>query len=315
MKEYLIKRLLLTIPVLFGVSILVFSVLHLAPGDPALMMLGPEANQESIDQLRMQLGLDRPLPVQFGTWLAKMVQGDFGRSIVLGRAVFPEIINRFKATAILTTASLLIAFILGVSAGIISATRQYSIFDSLSMLVALAGVSMPLFFTGIVAILIFSMELRLFPSAGMYSPAGGDFYDLLHHLVLPSLTLGTVSAAILARMTRSAMLETIRQDYIRTARSKGLSDRVVIYVHALRNAAITIVTVLGMQVGYLLGGAVITEAVFSWPGIGLMMVRAIQARDYPLVQGGVFFVATVFVFVNVIVDIAYAYLDPRIRYK
>ena len=315
MRQYILKRLLHTIPVLFGVSILVFGMLHLAPGDPAQVLLGPEANAASIAKVRQDLGLDEPLPVQYATWVSKMARGDFGRSIVLGREVFPEIWTRFKATAILTITSLIIAVLLGVSAGIISAVRQYSLFDSVAMLVALAGVSMPLFFTGIVSILIFAMELRWLPSAGMYAPAGGDLLDLLRHLVLPALTLGTVSAAILARMTRSAMLEIIRQDYIRTARAKGLNERAVIYVHALRNASITIVTVLGMQVGYLLGGSVITEAVFSWPGIGQMMVRAIQARDYPMVQGGVFFVAAVFVFVNLFVDVLYAYLDPRIRYR
>ena len=315
MKEYVIKRLLLTIPVLLGVSILVFSVIHMAPGDPAAIMLGPLATKESIDKLHQELGLDRPLVVQYFAWMSKVVQLDFGRSVVLGREVFPEIWLRFKATMILTVASLSIAVLIGVTAGITSAVRQYSVFDAVSMLGALAGVSMPVFFTGIVLIIIFSMKLNLFPTAGMYSPAGGNTLDLLHHLILPAITLGTASAAVLARMTRSAMLETIRQDYIRTARSKGLAERTVIYVHALRNAAITIITVLGMQVGYQLGGAILTETVFSWPGIGMMMVRAIQVRDYPMVQGGVLFVAAVFVFVNILVDIAYAYLDPRIRYR
>lgn len=315
MKEYIIKRLLLTIPVLLGVSILVFSVIHLAPGDPAVIMLGPLATKDSIAKLHQELGLDRPLIVQYLTWMSKVVRLDFGRSVVLGREVFPEIWLRFKATMILTIASLSLAVLIGVIAGITSAVRQYSVFDAASMLAALAGVSMPVFFTGIVLIILFSMKLNLFPTAGMYSPAGGDVLDLLHHLVLPACTLGTASAAVLARMTRSAMLETIRQDYIRTARSKGLAERTVIYIHALRNAAITIITVLGMQVGYQLGGAILTETVFSWPGIGLMMVRAIQVRDYPMVQGGVLFVAAVFVLVNIIVDIAYALLDPRIRYR
>lgn len=315
MKEYILKRLLLTIPVLLGVSILVFSVIHLAPGDPAVIMLGPLATKESIEKLHQELGLDRSLVVQYLAWMSKVVRLDFGRSVVLGREVFPEIWLRFKATMILTLASLSLAVLIGVIAGITSAVRQYSIFDTLSMLAALAGVSMPVFFTGIVLIIIFSMQLNIFPTAGMYSPAGGDVIDLLHHLVLPTLTLGTASAGVLARMTRSAMLETIRQDYIRTARAKGLAERAVIYIHALRNAAITIITVLGMQVGYQLGGAILTETVFSWPGIGMMMVRAIQVRDYPMVQGGVLFVAAVFVFVNIIVDSAYAFLDPRIRYR
>lgn len=253
MKEYIIKRLLLTIPVLLGVSILVFSVIHLAPGDPAVIMLGPLATKDSIAKLHQELGLDRPLIVQYLAWMSKVVRLDFGRSVVLGREVFPEIWLRFKATMILTIASLSLAVLIGVIAGITSAVRQYSVFDAASMLAALAGVSMPVFFTGIVLIILFSMKLNLFPTAGMYSPAGGDVLDLLHHLVLPACTLGTASAAVLARMTRSAMLETIRQDYIRTARSKGLAERTVIYIHALRNAAITIITVLGMQVGYQLG--------------------------------------------------------------
>jgi len=315
MKEYLLKRLLLTIPVLLGVSLLIFLVLHLAPGDPAAIMLGAEATKESIAQLHRDLGMDHPLPVQYLIWLRKVACLDFGRSFVLNRDVFPEIWLRFKATAILTAASLAVAVAIGVMAGIISAVRQNSIFDAVSMLCALAGVSMPVFFTGVVLIILLAMNLRWFPSAGMYSPVGGNIYDLLHHLVLPALTLGTSSAAILARMTRSSMLEVIRQDYIRTARAKGLAERTVIYIHALRNAAINIVTVLGMQIGYLLGGAILTETVFSWPGVGLMMVRAIQARDYPMVQGGVLFVAMVFVLVNLVVDITYAFLDPRIRYR
>ena len=314
MRVYICRRLLLTIPVLFGASVLVFLVTRLAPGDPAVIMLGPEATAEAIATIRTELGLDRPLIVQYLTWLSRVLQFDFGRSIVLHREVFPEIILRFKATAILTVASLLVAVLLGVVAGIISAVRQNSLFDGISMLIALSGVSMPVFFTGIVLIIIFAMNLQWLPSAGMYSPAGGGVMDLLHHLILPALTLGTASAGVLARITRSAMLETIRQDYVRTARAKGVGEGRVIYVHALRNASIAIVTVLGIQIGFLLGGAILTETVFTWPGLGLMMVRAIQARDFPLVQGGVLFIATVFVFINLIVDIAYAYLDPRIRY-
>jgi len=315
MRNYVLRRLLQTVPVLFGVSVLVFSMLHLAPGDPAEMLLGPEANAESIAQLRADLGLDRPLVVQYAAWAGRMVQGDFGRSTVLNREVFPEILKRFQATLILTAGALAFAMVVGIGIGILAAAWQHSVFDSVAMLVALAGLSMPLFFTGIASILIFAMELRWLPSAGMMPPRGGDLGDLLRHLVLPAVTLGAVSAAILARMTRSAMLEVIRQDYIRTARAKGLAERRVIWLHALRNASITVVTVLGMQFGYLLGGSVITEAVFSWPGIGQMMVRAIQARDYPMVQGGVLFVAAIFVFVNLAVDMLYAWLDPRIRYS
>lgn len=315
MRNYILRRLLQTIPVLFGVSVLVFAMLHLAPGDPAEMLLGPEANAESIAKVREDLGLDKPLVVQYATWAGKMLQGDFGRSTVLNREVFPEILKRFKATLILTAGALAFAVVVGIGIGVMAATWQHSFFDSAAMLFALAGLSMPLFFTGIASILIFAMGLNWLPSSGMMPPRGGDFWDLMRHLLLPAVTLGAVSAAILARMTRSAMLEVIRQDYIRTARAKGVSEHGVIWVHALRNAAITVVTVLGMQFGYLLGGSVITEAVFSWPGIGQMMVRAIQARDYPMVQGSVLFVAVIFVFVNLAVDMIYAWLDPRIRYS
>ena len=315
MRQYILRRLAQTIPVLFGVSVLVFAMLHLAPGDPVEVLLGPEANVESIDHLRKEMGFDKPLVVQYATWAGRMIKGDFGRSTVLNREVFPEIMKRFKATLILTAGALTFAVIVGVGIGILAAAYRNTIFDSTAMLFALAGLSMPLFFTGIASILIFARELRWLPSSGMYSPIGGGFWDLMAHLVLPAVTLGAVSAAIIARMTRSAMIEVIGQDYIRTARAKGARERRVILIHALRNASITILTVLGMQFGYLLGGSVITEAVFSWPGLGQMMVRAIQARDYPMVQGGVLFVAALFVFINLAVDMLYAWLDPRIRYS
>lgn len=315
MRAYVIRRLLHTLPVLFGVTVVVFAILHLAPGDPAEILLGNEANAESLAVLREAMGLEDPLPVQYVNWAGRMLSGDFGRSLVLGREVLPEVLVRFEATLILTFAALFVAVVLGVGAGVIAAVRQHSIFDSGVMLVALAGVSMPVFFTGVVAILVFAMNLRWLPSAGMMPAAGGDGWDMLRHLILPAVTLGLVSAAILARMTRSAMLEVIRQDCIRTARAKGAGERRVIYVHALRNASITIVTVLGMQFGYLPSGSVIVESVFSKPGLGQMMVRAIQARDYPMVQGDVLFVAAIFVFVNLAVDLLYAWLDPRIRYS
>lgn len=315
MRKYLLKRLAQTIPVLFGISVLVFSMLHLAPGDPADLMLGSDATAESVAILRRDMGLDRPLVVQYVAWAGRMVQGDLGRSIVLNRQVLPEILKRFKATLILTSGALAFAVVFGVGIGILAAVYHRSAFDSIAMLVALAGLSMPIFFTGIAAILIFAMGLRWLPSAGMYPAAGGNFFDLMRHLLLPAVTLGAVSAAILARMTRSAMLDVVRQDYVRTARAKGVGETRVVWVHALRNASITIATVLGMQIGYLLGGSVITETVFSWPGIGQMMVRAIQARDYPMVQGGVLLIAASFVFINLAVDMIYAWLDPRIRYS
>jgi ABC-type dipeptide/oligopeptide/nickel transport system permease component len=315
LQGYIARRLLLAVPVLVGVSILVFAVMHLSPGDPAAIMLGAQATREDVQRLRRDLGLDRALPVQYAAWMGRVLQGDLGRSIPLGREVLPEVLLRFKATLILTGGALLVALVIGVPAGILSATRQYSWLDRLSMGVAVTGVSLPVFWTGIMLIIVFSLTLRWLPSSGMFSPYGGDFRDLLWHLVLPAVTLGTASAAALARMTRSSVLEIVRQDFVRSARAKGLGESSVIGRHVLKNAVNPIVTVLGIQVGTLLGGAILTETVFSWPGLGSMMVRAIQARDYPLVQGGVLLIATTFVLVNLLVDLLYAVFDPRIRYE
>jgi peptide/nickel transport system permease protein len=313
--RYILRRILLLIPVLFGVSLIVFMVMHLSPGDPAVVMLGPTASEADVQQIRQQLGLDRPLYVQYGRWIGNVVQGDFGRSITMRREVLPEILTRFKATLILTAASLGISTILGVGIGVISAVKQYSWFDRGSMLLALLGVSMPVFWLGIMLMVVFSLHLGWLPAGGMYS-AGVDraLGDLLRHLVLPAFTLAAASVALVARITRSMMLEVIRQDYIRTARAKGLTETVTIVRHALKNALIPVVTVLGLQTGYLLGGAILTETVFSWPGLGLLMVQSITARDFPVVQGGVLLIALTFVLVNLFVDVLYAYLDPRIRY-
>ena len=312
---YALRRLLLAVPVLFGVSVLVFAVLHLAPGDPAAIMLGAQATKEDVVRLHRDLGLDQPLVIQYVRWMGHVLQGDLGRSIPLGRAVLPEVLLRFKATLVLTAGALLIAILLGLAAGIVSAVKQYTWLDRISMGVAVTGVSLPVFWTGIMLILLFALQLRWFPSSGMSSPYGSGVADVLWHLVLPAVTLGTASAAALARLTRSSVLEIIRQDYVRSARAKGLAERAVIARHVLKNAINPIITVLGLQVGFLLGGAILTETVFSWPGLGSMMVRAIQARDYPLVQGGVLLIATSFVLVNLIVDLLYAVFDPRIRYE
>jgi ABC-type dipeptide/oligopeptide/nickel transport system permease component len=313
---YVVRRLLLALPVLLGVSILVFGVLHLAPGDPAQIMLGAQATREDVERLRRDLGLEQPLVVQYLRWMGHVLRGDLGRSIPLGREVLPEVLLRFRATLILTGGALVIAILLGLPAGILSATRQYTWLDRISMGVAVSGQSLPVFWTGIMLIIVFALTLRWFPSAGMTSPYGASgAADLLWHLVLPALTLGTASAAALARLTRSSVLEIIRQDYVRSARAKGLAERRVVLRHVLKNAVNPIITVLGLQVGYLLGGAILTETVFSWPGLGSMMVRAIQARDYPLVQGGVLLIATTFVVVNLAVDLLYALFDPRIRYE
>jgi len=315
MTGYIIRRILALIPVLFGISFLVFLILHLAPGDPALIMLGPKANATSLAQLRHDLGLDQPFWVQYFRWIWRVLQGDWGRSIQLKREVLPLILLRFQATAYLTLGSALLAILLGVPIGIISATRQYSLLDRVSMIGILLGFSMPVFWLGIILQLFFSLYLGILPVSGMQSPGQQGGLDLLKHLALPSMALATGAAVIIARMTRSSMLEVLHQDYIRTARAKGAPERLVIYRHALWNAMIPVVTVVGMQVGYLLGGDILVEIIFSWPGIGLLMMNGIMARDFPLVQGAILLVATSYVFVNLIVDILYAYVDPRIHYQ
>ena len=314
MKTYLVRRLLLVGPVLLGVSVVVFMVLHLSPGDPAEIMLGPQATKEDLERLRTELGLTEPLPVQYARWLGHVVQGDLGRSLWMKRPVLGEVLGRFQATLILTGTALLLSTVGGIALGVASATRPNSLLDRLSAVASLFGVSMPVFWLGIVLMVIFALWLGWLPASGMYSPyGGGDLRDLLAHLALPAVTLAAASVTIVARLTRSTMLETLGQDYIRTARAKGVVERLVVLRHGLRNALIPIVTVVGVQAGYLLGGAVLTETVFAWPGVGTLMVQGILARDFPLVQGCVLVVALCFVLVNLAVDALYAWLDPRIR--
>ncbi|TVQ39103.1 MAG: ABC transporter permease [Spirochaetaceae bacterium] len=304
MHRYILRRLFLLIPVMFGVSLVVFTIMFFTPGDPAKLMLGERAPEAEVAALRAQMGLDDPFPVQFGRFIYNAVRGDLGRSLVTRRPVFQELYARFPATLQLAAAGVLVAVVMGIPIGILSATRQYSAFDAASMGIALVGVSMPNFWQGMMMILLFSVTLGVFPSSG---------YGTIRHLVMPALTIGTSTAAIITRMTRSSMLEVVRQDYIRTARAKGLSESVVINRHALKNALIPIVTVIGLQFGYLLGGAVLTESIFSWPGVGRLMVDAIRQKDYPVVQGGVLLLALTFSVVNLGVDILYAYIDPRIK--
>jgi peptide/nickel transport system permease protein len=315
MTRYIAQRTFSLIPVLIGVTLLIFLVMQLAPGDPAQIMLGPKATATSLAQLRHELGLDQPLHVQYVRWLARVLRGNWGRSIQLKREVLPFILNRFQNTAYLTICAALLACLVGIPAGILSAVRQYSLSDRMAMVLVLVGFSMPIFWLGIILQIVFGLKFGILPVSGIQSPEHSDLADLVSHLILPSLTLATGATAIIARMTRSSMLEVIRQDYIRTARSKGLRERLIISRHALKNALIPVMTVLGMQVGYLLGGDVLVEMVFSYPGIGLAMVNGILARDFPLVQGAILLVASSYVLVNLAVDITYAYLDPRIRYE
>ena len=333
MGRYLGRRFLELIPVFFGVLLVVFAISHLTPGDPALVMLGERATPESIERLREELGLKEPLHVQFFRYMGRVVRGDLGESIQSDERVIVELGQRFPATVELTLAAMVIASVMGILTGAIAAARQNSWFDGTSMVVALFGFSMPIFWLGIMMILLFAATLGWFPISGrldftidlarrtnLYVLDGilsGNWAAVgsaLRHLVLPAVTLSTVPLAIIARMTRSSLLEVLRQDYVRTARAKGVAEARVITRHALRNAAIPVVTVIGLNVGSLLGGAILTETIFAWPGVGRMVVDAIFARDYPLVQGAVLVIALVFVVVNLLVDLSYAYLDPRIRY-
>jgi peptide/nickel transport system permease protein len=304
MGAYVIRRLLGLIPVLLGITLVVFFLMQLIPGDVAQAMLGLMARPEDVARLREELGLNQPIYVQYLKWLGHVVQGDFGISLQQRTEVLPFVLERFKNTLILTIAATIISLLIGLPTGIISATKQYSIFDRVSMIIALFGNSMPAFWLGLMAILIFSLRLGWFPTGGMYPVVGEKtFTELLRHLVLPAVTLGAASAAITARITRSSMLEVIRQDYVRTARAKGLSERAVLTRHTLKNALLPILTVVSFQFGFLLGGAVLTETVFNWPGIGLALYNAISFRDYPIVQGGVLVVAVAFVIVNLITDL------------
>jgi len=314
--RYLLRRLLLLVPVLLGVSIVVFLVLHLSPGDPAEIMLGPQATAEDVAGLRAALGLDQPLPIQYAHWMAHVLQGDLGRSIRMRQPVLGEVLTRFRATLLLTVTALLLSTLGGITLGVISATWPHSVVDRLSTLGSIFGASMPSFWLGLVLMVCFSLWLGWLPASGMYGAHGaGSVADLLSHLVLPAVTLAAASMTIIARLTRSTMLDILRQDFVRTARAKGLVERAVVLRHALRNALIPTVTVVGVQAGYLLGGAIFTETVFAWPGVGTLMVQGILARDFPLVQGCVLIVALVFVLFNLAVDLLYAMLDPRIRYE
>jgi peptide/nickel transport system permease protein len=313
-RRYLARRLLALVPVLAGASVVVFLVLHLSPGDPAEIMLGSQATQEDLARLRADLGLTEPLPVQYVRWLGHVLQGDLGRSIWTKRPVLSEVLGRLGATLLLTGSALVLSTVGGIALGIVSATRRNSFLDRVSAVVSLFGASMPVFWLGIVLMVAFSLWLRWLPASGMFAPyGGGGLADLLAHLILPAVTLAAASTAIVARLTRSTMLEVLGQDYMRTARAKGVFERGVIGRHALWNALMPIVTVVGVQAGYLLGGAVLTETVFAWPGVGTLMVQGILARDFPLVQGCVLVVALSFALINLAVDLLYAYLDPRIR--
>jgi peptide/nickel transport system permease protein/oligopeptide transport system permease protein len=303
--QYAVRRLLLAIPTLLGVSLLVFSIVRMLPGDPAVAMAGVHATQEVIERTRKELGLDQPFLQQYFRFLSGLLRGDLGKSIRTGRSVWTEVLERFPPTLELSLASLILATLGGVLIGVISAAKPYSFFDYTSMLAALLALSAPVFWLGLMLMLLFSVRLGWLPAAGRGSFA---------HLVLPSLTLAASSLALIARFTRSTMLEVLRQEYVTTARSKGLGERRVILLHALRNALIPIITVIGLRFGALLSGAVLTETVFAWPGVGRLVVDSVSARDYPVIQGAVLVIAFSFVLINLVVDLLYGVVNPRIRY-
>lgn len=333
MAQYAFKRFCTIIPVLVGISIIVFGFIHLIPGDPAVAMLGERATPERIQEVRIQLGLDQPLYTQYGIYVGKILRGDLGTSILRGDPVLHDLMRRFPATVELALSAILIAVLIGIPAGIVSAVWRNSIFDGCSRLIALTGVSMPIFWLGLMLAWVFGVMLGWLPTGfrlgtsitltpvthfnlldSLITSNGAAFTASLRHLVLPAVALSTIPMAVINRMTRASLLEVLSQDYIRTAEAKGLPQRGVILRHAMRNALLPVMTVTGLQVGRLLSGAILTETIFSWPGIGLWIYEAIQARDYPIVQGATLFIATIFVLVNLLTDCLYAIVDPRIKY-
>ena len=313
MLAYTLRRLLLAVPVMLIVATGVFLLLRLTPGDPAGIILGPDATEERRLELRRQLGLEDPLPVQYVRWLAKAARGDLGQSIFLNKPVTAAILERAQPTLLLTIMALLVALLIGLPTGMIAAQHRGSWIDLATMSVAMVGIAMPTFWLGLNLIFLFAVTLRWLPVAG-YEPLSAGPWASIRHLILPALTLGVAQGALLARMTRSMMLQTLSQDYVRTARAKGLAERAVVIRHALRNAAIPLLTVIGLSFAALMGGAVVTEQIFTLPGVGRLLIQAIGRRDFPLVQGTVLVIAALYVLINLLVDLLYAVVDPRIRH-
>jgi ABC-type dipeptide/oligopeptide/nickel transport system permease component len=305
MLAFVARRLLLAIPTLFGVLVIVFVLLYIAPGDPVMEMVGERADAETIARLRAELRLDDPIPVQFAHYAGGVLTGDLGTSYITGRPIGRDILERFPKTLQLATAAMLLAASLGITIGVLSARRPGSAFDRFAMAGAYLGISFPVYWVGLILILVFAVTLRWLPPSG---------FGRLEFLVLPAVALGTRSIAFLARMTRSAMLEVLGSDFVRTARAKGLRERAVLARHALRNALIPIITVLGLDFGNYLTGSILTETIFSWPGLGRYVVNAISRRDLPAIQGSILFLSLVFVLVNLVTDLLYAKADPRVRY-
>jgi len=323
MAGYAARRLLLLVPVVLSAAVVTFALLLLLPGDPAVALLGQEASPEELARFRQLLGLDRPVVVQLGRYLWRVARADFGRSITLDVPVLRLMLSTLPATLELATSSIILAVLIGIPLGLLAARRRGTVVDTGTMLLAQLGVSMPVFWLGVLLILLFAVKLNWLPSFGRGAPllgalASGDTgaaIDSLRHLLLPTVTLAFFNLALLSRLTRWALLEVLEEDYVRTARAKGQRERVVLYRHALRNALLPIVTIVGLQFGNALGGAVVTETIYGWPGMGRLVVQAIGQRDFPVVQGAVLILALIFSVFNLLVDLTYAFIDPRIRYE
>jgi peptide/nickel transport system permease protein len=314
MKRYIAKRLWSLVPVMFIVATLVFFLVHLTPGDPASVILGPDAPQEAVAELRARLGLDKPLPVQFVRWFGQVLQGDLGESIFLRRPVTQAIVERLEPTLLLAGLATLFAVIIGIPTGVLAAVHRNTWLDRLFMSVAVFGVSMPNFWLALNLIFLFALALALLPVSG-YVPLRDDPLMTLRFMLLPAFSLGFPQSALIARMTRGSMLDVLSQDYVKTARAKGLSERLVIYKHALKNTMITVITVIGIILAITLSGSVVIETIFGLPGVGRLIINSVLRRDYPVIQGTVLFIAASYVLVNLIIDVLYVYLDPRIKYQ
>ena len=313
MTTYILRRLALLLPVLAVVGVVVFTLIHLTPGDPAAVILGPEASQEDVERLRDQLGLNEPLPVQFIDWFASALRLDFGDSLFLGIPVTEALLDRAQPTLLLTLYALTLQILIGVPAGVIAATRRNTVIDRVLMILSVGGAAIPTFFMGILLIILFAVAFRWLPAGG-FIEITEDPVQHFKYMIMPAFALGVSSAGLLARLVRSSMLDVLREDYIRTAYAKGLRERRIVIGHALRNALIPAITVIGTSLGGLLGGAVVTETVFNIPGMGRLVVQSIARRDFPVIQGAVMTIAAIYVLANLLVDVLYVYVDPRLRY-
>ncbi|HCL91024.1 MAG TPA: peptide ABC transporter [Candidatus Atribacteria bacterium] len=314
MTNYILKRILALIPIMFIVGLFVFFIIHLIPGNPAAMMLGPEATPEEIDAFSRSMGLDRPIPIQFVEWISNVVKGDFGTSLFFqGQQVTKVVFEHFKVTLTLTVLGVVLAIILGIITGVIAAINHNNILDRIIMIITSAGVSIPNFWLGLMLVLFFAIRFSILPPAG-FKPLSAGLGESLRYLILPAITLAFGQTSLIARMTRSNMLEVLRSDYVRTARSKGLSELMVNYKHALKNVLIPVITIIGLSFANLMGGAVVTEQIFNIPGVGRLLIKSVFTRDYPVIEGIVLYIAAMWVIINLVTDVLYVIIDPRIEY-